>query len=76
MRYFVLSALLVLAVLVLRQKPEKAQEQDLPTSAGVTQSVQSTATGASKHNWAKSALDRTQDVKQQVKRERESNELR
>jgi len=30
---------------------------------------------ASEHNWAKSAIDRAQEVKQQVKRERASNEV-
>lgn len=72
MRYFVIAALLALVILVMRQKPEKPADQEIPTSAAVAQSS-AVKTTAQQHSWPKSALDRAQELKQQVKRERDSN---
>ena len=73
MRYFVVVALIVLGVIFLRQK--KAEN---PAPQKATEAVaQATLTPrpASEHDWAKAAIDRTNAVKQQVKRERASNEV-
>jgi len=73
MRYFVVVALIVLGVIFLRQKqtensaPQKAAE-------AVAQATL-TPRPASEHDWAKAAIDRTNEVKRQVKRERASNEV-
>lgn len=72
MRYFVLAALLALAVLAFRGKSDKAPDQEIPTSAALAASPRP----ASQHDWGKNAIDRAQQVKAQVKRERESNALR
>jgi hypothetical protein len=73
MRYFVVVALIVLGVIFLRQK--RAEDS---TPQKTTQPVaQATLTPrpASEHDWAKAAIDRTNEVKRQVKRERASNEV-
>ena len=72
MRYFVVVALIVLGVIFLRQKKE---ENSVPqkTAEAVAQATL-TPRPASEHDWAKAAIDRTNAVKQQVKRERASNE--
>ena len=72
MRYFVVVVLIVLGVIFLRQKkvensaPQKAAEAAQPVL---------TPRPASEHDWAKAAIDRTNEVKQKVKRERASNEV-
>jgi hypothetical protein len=69
MRYFFVVALIVLGVIFLRQKqagnsaPEKTAQATL------------TPRPASEHDWAKAAIDRTNQVRQQVKRERASNQV-
>ena len=73
MRYFIVIGLIALGVVFLRQK---SQENSVAPK-GLAPKTEATLTPrpASEHNWAKSAIDRTQEVKQQVKRERASNEV-
>jgi hypothetical protein len=73
MRYFVVVALIVLGVVFLR---EKKAENSMPqkTAQAVAQATL-TPRPASEHDWAKAAIDRANQVKQQVKRERASNEV-
>ena len=76
MRYFVFSAFVALVILVLRSKPQPTSPADeLPTSAAVVAASEHPGKGrpASQHDWAKSAIDRAQEVSAQVKRERASN---
>jgi hypothetical protein len=73
MRYLVVVALLVAGVILLRQqRTENSAPKKTPEVA-----VQPTLTPrpASEHDWAKAAIDRTNEVRQQVKRERASNEV-
>ena len=73
MRYFIVIGLIALGVVFMRQKSHQnfVAAKDLPPRAEATL----TPRPASEHNWAKSAIDRAQEVKQQVKRERASNEV-
>ena len=72
MRYFVVVALIALGVVFLRQK--KADDSAPKRTTEVAQATL-TPRPASEHDWAKAAIDRTNAVKQQVKRERASNEV-
>lgn len=72
MRYFVIVALIVGGVIFLRQQTtQKAEAQRAQVAAQPTL----TPRPASEHDWAKAAIDRTNEVRQQVKRERASNEV-
>jgi len=73
MRYFVVVALIALGVIFLRQK--KAENSVPQKTAEAVAQATLTPRPASEHDWAKAALDRTNAVKQQVKRERASNEV-
>ncbi len=73
MRYFVVVALIVLGVIFLRQK--KAEDSARQKTAQAVAQATLTPRPASEHDWAKAAIDRTNAVKQQVKRERASNEV-
>jgi hypothetical protein len=68
MRYFVVVALIALGdFLTERRKILR------PKNGG--SGAQATLTPASEHDWAKTAIDRTNEVRQKVKRERASNEV-
>ncbi len=73
MRYFVVVALIVLGVIFLRQK--KAEDSAPQKTAQAVAQATLTPRPASEHDWAKAAIDRTNEVKRQVKRERASNEV-
>jgi len=73
MRYFVVVVLIVLSVIFLRQK--KAENSAPQKTAQAVAQATLTPRPASEHDWAKAAIDRTNEVKQQVKRERASNEV-
>ena len=73
MRYFIVVALIVLGVIFLRQK--KAENSVPEKTAEAVAQPTLTPRPASEHDWAKAAIDRTNAVKQQVKRERASNEV-
>ena len=73
MRYFVVVALILFGVLFLRQK--KAEKSAPPKTAQAVAQATLTPRPASEHDWAKAAIDRTNQVRQQVKRERASNEV-
>jgi len=73
MRYFIVVALIVLGVIFLRQK--KAENSVPKKTAEAVAKTTLTPRPASKQDWAKAAIDRTNAVKQQVKRERASNEV-
>ena len=73
MRYFVVVALIVLGMIFLRQK--KAENSVPEKTAEAVAQPTLTPRPASEHDWAKAAIDRTNAVKQQVKRERASNEV-
>jgi len=72
MRYFIVIGLIALGVVFMRQK---SQENSVTPTTPPKPEAALTPRPASEHNWAKSAIDRTQEVKQQVKRERASNEV-
>ena len=73
MRYFVVVALIVLGVIFLRQK--KAEDSAPQKTPQAVAQATLTPRPASEHDWAKAAIDRTNEVKRQVKRERASNEV-
>jgi hypothetical protein len=73
MRYFVVVALIALGVIFLRQK--KAENSAPQQTAQAVAQATLTPRPASEHDWAKAAIDRTNQVKQQVKRQRASNEV-
>jgi hypothetical protein len=75
MRTFIVVALVVLGIVFYRQCV--ATSSGGSGAAANPPRVEATLTPrpASEHNWAKSALDRAQEVKQQVKRERASNQV-
>jgi hypothetical protein len=75
MRYFVVVALIVLGVVFLRQKKAENSAPQKPAEAVTQAQVALTPRPASEHDWAKAAIDRTNEVKQKVKRERASNEV-
>jgi hypothetical protein len=72
MRYFIVIGLVALGIVFLRQK---SQENSVTPNIPPKPEATLTPRPASEHNWAKSAIDRAQEVKQQVKRERASNEV-
>ena len=73
MRYLVLVVLTVAGVIFLRQQTS----QNLAPTKAAEMTTQPTLTPRppSEHDWAKAAIDRTNEVKQQVKRERASNQV-
>jgi cell division protein FtsN len=73
MRYFIVVALIVLGVIFLRQK-QSENSSPQKTAKAVAQAAL-TPRPASEHDWAKAAIDRTNEVRQKVKRERASNEV-
>jgi hypothetical protein len=73
MRYFFVVALIALGVIFLRQK--KAENSAPKKTAEAVAQASLTPRPASEHDWAKAAIDRTNEVKRQVKRERASNEV-
>jgi hypothetical protein len=73
MRYLIVVALIVLGVIFLRQK--KAENSVPQKTAEAVAQATLTPRPASEHDWAKAAIDRTNEVKKQVKRERASNEV-
>lgn len=76
MRTFVIVVLVVLGIVFYRQRVATSSAS---VSSGHADSPKVEVTlsprPASEHNWAKSAIDRAQEVKQQVKRERASNQV-
>jgi hypothetical protein len=72
MRYFIVIGLIALGVVFMRQK---SQQNSATPNTPPKPEATLTPRPASEHNWAKSAIDRAQEVKQQVKRERASNEV-
>jgi hypothetical protein len=73
MRYFVVVALIALGVIFLHHK--KAENSAPQKTAEAVPQASLTPRPASEHDWAKAAIDRTNEVKRQVKRERASNEV-
>ena len=73
MRYIVVVALIALGVIFLRQK--KAENSAPQKTAEAVAQASLTPRPAGEHDWAKAAIDRTNEVKRQVKRERASNEV-
>ena len=73
MRYFFVVVLIVLSVIFLRQK--KAENSAPQKTAQAVAQATLTPRPASEHDWAKAAIDRTNEVRQKVKRERASNEV-
>jgi len=73
MRYFIIVALIVTGVIFLRH--QTSQKEAPKTPAQVAAQPTLTPRPASEHDWAKAAIDRTNEVRQQVKRERASNEV-
>jgi hypothetical protein len=73
MRYFVVIALIMLGVIFLRQK--KAEDFAPQKATEAVAEATLTPRPASEHDWAKAAIDRTNQVRQQVKRERAANEV-
>ena len=73
MRYFIVVGLVALGIVFLRQKSQENSRDhiNLPPKPEATL----TPRPASEHDWAKSAIDRAQEVKKQVKRERASNDV-
>jgi hypothetical protein len=76
MRYVVIVGLVALGIIFYRQKStERSRDQVKPAEHASLVQPALTARPVSEHNWAKSAIDRAQEVKKQVKRERTSNEV-
>jgi hypothetical protein len=73
MRYFVIVALIVTGVIFWRQQRTPKEPPKKPAQVAVQPAL--TPRPASEHDWAKAAIDRTNEVRQQVKRERASNEV-
>jgi hypothetical protein len=65
--------LVVAGVIFLRQ--QTSQNPAPKKAAEVAAQPTLTPRPASEHDWAKAAIDRTNEVRQQVKRERASNEV-
>ena len=74
MRYIVIVALIVAGVIFLRQQTTQKAETSKKTAQLAAQPTL-TPRPASEHDWAKAAIDRTNEVRQQVKRERATNEV-
>ncbi len=74
MRYFAIVALIVAGVVFWRQQTAHKTDSPKKTAQVVAQPTL-TPRPASEHDWAKAAIDRTNEVRQQVKRERASNEV-
>jgi len=76
MRYVIIVGLAALGIIFYRQKSaERSPDQVKLAEHASTLQPALTPRPASEHNWAKSAIDRAQEVKKQVKRERASNEV-
>ncbi|HEY2103280.1 MAG TPA: hypothetical protein VGH08_08505 [Chthoniobacterales bacterium] len=77
MRYVIIVGLAALGIIFYRQKSTERSPGQVASAehASSLQPTTLTPRPASEHNWAKSAIDRAQDVKKQVKRERASNEV-
>jgi cell division protein FtsN len=73
MRYLIVMALIVGAVIFWRQQTTQKEEPKNVAPVAVQPTL--TPRPASEHDWAKAAIDRTNEVRQQVKRERASNEV-
>jgi hypothetical protein len=73
MRYIVVLALVVLGLVFLRQKTADSSAPKIRSAAMAQATL--TPRPASEHDWAKAAIDRTNEVRQKVKRERASNEV-
>jgi hypothetical protein len=73
MRYFAIVALIVGGVIFWRQ--HMTQQEAPKKTVQVAAQPTLTPRPASEHDWAKAAIDRTNEVRQQVKRERASNEV-
>jgi hypothetical protein len=74
MRVFVIVAFIAAGVIFLRQQTtQKAEAPKKPAQVAGQPTL--TPRRASEHDWAKAAIDRTNEVRQQVKRERASNEV-
>jgi cell division protein FtsN len=73
MRYFVVVALIAGGLIFWRQQTMQKEEPE--KTAEVKAQPTLTPRPASEHDWAKAAIDRTNEVRQQVKRERASNEV-
>jgi cell division protein FtsN len=73
MRYLLIVALIVGGVIFLRQ--QTTQQEAAKKTVQVAAQPTLTPRPASEHDWAKAAIDRTNEVRQQVKRERASNEV-
>jgi cell division protein FtsN len=74
MRYLVTVALIAGGVIFFRQQTTQKAEAPKKTAQVATQPTL-TPRPASEHDWAKAAIDRTNEVRRQVKRERASNEV-
>lgn len=74
MRYFVIVALIVAGVIFFHQQTTQKADAPKKTAEATAQSTL-TPRPASEHDWAKAAIDRTNEVRRQVKRERASNEV-
>ena len=74
MRYFVVVALIVLGVIFLRQK--KAENSIPQKTAEAVAQATLTPRPASEHDWAKAAIDRTNEVKRQVAQQRKEDGTR
>ncbi|MEY2491331.1 MAG: hypothetical protein QOH24_282 [Verrucomicrobiota bacterium] len=76
MRYAIIVGLAALGIIFYRQKlAERSPAQIKPAEHASSVQPALTPRPASEHDWAKSAIDRAQEVKKQVKRERASNEV-
>lgn len=73
MRYFIVVALIAGGVIFWRQ--QTTQKEAPKKVAQIPAQATLTPRPASEHDWAKAAIDRTHEVRQQVKRERASNEV-
>lgn len=73
MRYIVILALVAVGVVFLRQKAADSSAPKIPAAAVAQATL--TPRPASEHDWAKAAIDRTNEVRQKLKRERASNEV-
>ena len=73
MRYLVIVVFIGAGVLFWRQHTSQKPAPTKVTEVAVQPTL--TPRPASEHDWAKAAIDRTNEVRQQVKRERASNEV-
>lgn len=73
MRYVVIFALIVLGFIFVRQRAADNPGAKIPPAAVAQATL--TPRPASEHDWAKAAIDRTNEVREKVKRQRASNEV-